>query len=90
MALLGIGIGTALIPLTGLGIRGVAAEDAGAASGLINVSQQIGASLGLSILVTRFAAAAHDAGDAALKLAHGVAAALRAPRCSSRSHSPSC
>ena len=76
MALLGLGIGTALIPLTGLGIRGVAPEDAGAASGLINVSQQIGASLGLSILVTRFAAAAHNGSDAELKLAHGVAAAL--------------
>jgi EmrB/QacA subfamily drug resistance transporter len=76
MALLGLGIGTALIPLTGLGIRGVAPEDAGAASGLINVSQQIGASLGLSILVTRFAAAAHDGSDAQLKLTHGVAAAL--------------
>jgi MFS family permease len=76
MALLGLGIGTALIPLTGLGIRGVAPEDAGAASGLINVSQQIGASLGLSILVTRFAAAAHNGSDAELRLAHGVAAAL--------------
>jgi EmrB/QacA subfamily drug resistance transporter len=76
MALLGLGIGTALIPLTALGIRGVAAEDAGAASGLINVSQQIGASLGLSILVTRFTAAAHNGSDAELKLAHGVAAAL--------------
>jgi len=76
MALLGLGIGSALIPLTGLGIRGVAPEDAGAASGLINVSQQIGASLGLSILVTRFSAAAHNGTGAELKLAHGVAAAL--------------
>src|ERR1700722_6687866 len=76
MAILGLGIGTAFIPLTALGIRGVAAEDAGAASGLINVSQQIGASLGLSILVTRFAAAARDRSDAELRLAHGVAAAL--------------
>jgi len=76
MALLGLGIGTALIPLTALGIRGVAPDDAGAASGLINVSQQIGASLGLSILVTRFTAAADGQSGAVLKLAHGVAAAL--------------
>ena len=76
MALLGIGIGAALIPLTTYGIRGVASEDAGAASGLINVSQQIGASLGLSILVTRFATAAHTQTGAQAKLAHGVVAAL--------------
>jgi EmrB/QacA subfamily drug resistance transporter len=76
MALLGIGMGTALAPLTALGIRGVAPEDAGAASGLVNVSQQVGASLGLSILVTRFAAASRIAGSARAELAHGVAAAL--------------
>ena len=76
MALLGVGIGAALIPLTTYGIRGVASEDAGAASGLINVSQQIGASLGLSILVTRFANAAHGQVGAEAGLAHGVAAAL--------------
>ena len=76
MALLGLGIGSALIPLTTYGIRGVASEDAGAASGLLNVSQQIGASLGLSILVTRFASAAHGQTGAAAGLAHGVSAAL--------------
>ncbi len=75
MALLGVGIGTALPPLTGLGIRDVAPEDAGAASGLVNVSQQLGASLGVSILVTRFASAAHGA-SAVDRLAHGSSAAL--------------
>jgi EmrB/QacA subfamily drug resistance transporter len=75
MAFLGVGIGLALAPLTASGIAGVEPEDAGAASGLVNVSQQLGASLGLSILVTLFAAAGHslDASDA---LAHGAAAAL--------------
>ena len=77
MALLGAGIGTALIPLTGRGIRGVAPEDAGAASGLINVAQQVGASLGLSILVTLFTSADRTAGGSARDaFAHGVAAAL--------------
>ncbi len=42
MALLGIGIGSALVPLTTAGIAGVDAEDAGAASGLVNVAQQLG------------------------------------------------
>ena len=75
MALLGIGIGLALAPLTASGIAGVEPEDAGAASGLVNVSQQLGASLGLSILVTLFAAAGRSLG-ASDALAHGVAAAL--------------
>ena len=75
MALLGIGIGLALAPLTAAGIAGVAPEDAGAASGLVNVSQQLGASLGLSILVTIFAAAGHTAA-ATDRLADGVSAAL--------------
>jgi EmrB/QacA subfamily drug resistance transporter len=78
MALLGAGIGTALTPLTGAGIRGVAPEDAGAASGLVNVSQQIGASLGLSILITLFASASHTSADTGPRLAfaNGVGTAL--------------
>jgi len=87
MLLLGIGIGTALTPLTTAGVAGVAPEDAGAASGLVNVAQQLGASLGLGILVTVFASASHPpvhrvpASTSALvarqELAHGVATALR-------------
>jgi hypothetical protein len=61
MALLGIGIGSALVPLTTAGIAGVRPDDAGAASGLVNVAQQLGGSLGLGILVTVFAAAASHA-----------------------------
>ena len=87
MLLLGTGIGTALTPLTSSGVAGVAAEDAGAASGLVNVAQQLGASLGLAILVTVFAAASHAparvapgttaAALARQELAHGVATSLR-------------
>jgi EmrB/QacA subfamily drug resistance transporter len=58
MAVLGLGAGLSLAPLTAVGIAGVALEDAGAASGLVNVAQQLGGSLGLGILVTVFAAAA--------------------------------
>ncbi len=61
MALLGVGIGSALVPLTTAGIAGVRPDDAGAASGLVNVAQQLGGSLGLGILVTVFAAASHAA-----------------------------
>jgi hypothetical protein len=55
--LIGAGQGATLSPLTAAGIAGVAGEDAGAASGLVNVAHQLGGSLGLGILVTVFAAA---------------------------------
>jgi EmrB/QacA subfamily drug resistance transporter len=56
LVLLGVGMGVAFTPLTSAGIAGVAAEDAGAASGLVNVAHQLGGSLGIGILVTVFAA----------------------------------
>jgi predicted MFS family arabinose efflux permease len=75
MVLLGAGIGAALTPLTSSGIAGVAAGDAGAASGLVNVAHQLGGSLGIGILVTVFAAAERSApaADARHELAHAVA-----------------
>ena len=86
MVIFGAGTGIAFGPLTSAGLAGVAPADAGAASGMLNVSQQLGGSLGLGILVTVFAAAsgtAHHAlsGAAAQlrareELAHAVSAAL--------------
>lgn len=87
MALLGVGIGSALVPLTTAGIAGVEEHDAGAASGLVNVAQQLGGSLGLGILITVFAAAsrstaAHPSAVTSIRavarwnLAHDVATAL--------------
>lgn len=87
MALLGIGIGSALVPLTTAGIAGVDAEDAGAASGLVNVAQQLGGSLGLGILITVFAAASRHGAEtrvggtsvrteAQATLAHAVSTSL--------------
>ncbi len=85
MTLLGIGIGSAMVPLTSSGIAGVHPDDAGAASGLVNVAQQLGGSLGLGILVTVFAAASHHPVGhpqptarlaAQWDLAHAVATAL--------------
>jgi EmrB/QacA subfamily drug resistance transporter len=74
LALLGVGIGIAFTPLTAAGIAGVAASDAGAASGLVNVAQQLGGSLGLGILITLFASASRSAAHD--RLTHGVATAL--------------
>jgi EmrB/QacA subfamily drug resistance transporter len=78
LAILGTGIGIAFAPLTTAGIAGVAQGDAGAASGLLNVSQQLGASLGLGILITVFAAARRATDDLGAKgeLAHAVGTAL--------------
>lgn len=61
LALIGAGIGAAFTPLTMAGIAGVAPADAGAASGLVNAAQQLGSSLGLSVLVSVFAAATRSA-----------------------------
>ena len=57
MILIGIGQGGVLAPLTASGVAGVAREDTGAASGLVNVAHQLGGSLGLGVLVVVFAAA---------------------------------
>jgi EmrB/QacA subfamily drug resistance transporter len=57
----GIGNGLAFVPLTTTSLDGVAPADAGAASGLVNVMQQVGGSLGLAVLVTVFGTASTDA-----------------------------
>jgi EmrB/QacA subfamily drug resistance transporter len=66
LILLGIGMGSALTPLTTAGMAGVADADAGAASGLINVAHQLGGTLGVGALITVFAAASSGAGAQAL------------------------
>jgi MFS family permease len=57
----GTGNGLAFVPLTTTAIDGVDPKDAGAASGLVNVMQQVGGALGLSVLVTIFGAASSHA-----------------------------
>jgi EmrB/QacA subfamily drug resistance transporter len=69
LVLFGIGNGLAFVPLTMIALAGVDPKDAGAASGLVNVMQQLGGALGLAILVTVFGtaskhAAAHPAAGA--------------------------
>ncbi len=54
LVLIGAGSGIAFVALTSASLAEVAPADAGAASGLVNVSQQIGAALGLAVLVTIF------------------------------------
>jgi EmrB/QacA subfamily drug resistance transporter len=78
MLLIGAGQGAALSPLTAAGIARVAPQDAGAASGLVNVAHQLGGSLGLGILVTVFAAAGSTGIAADAVLAQRISAALTA------------
>src|SRR5579863_8264798 len=56
IVLLGIGSGVSFVSLTSASLADVEPRDAGAASGLINVTQQLGAALGLAVLVTVFGA----------------------------------
>jgi hypothetical protein len=78
LILVGIGNGSAFVPLTGAALHGVEPRHAGAASGLVNVMQQIGAALGLAVLVTvfgtasRHAAASATPGDSPIERAHHV------------------
>lgn len=55
MLLIGFGQGWVLAPLTVAGVAGVEPQNAGAASGLVNVAHQLGASLGLAVLVVVYA-----------------------------------
>jgi len=60
MLLFGFGMGLNFVTLTLTAVSGVAPEDSGAASGLLNATQQVGGSLGLSILVTVFGTASRS------------------------------
>ncbi|MFD3657607.1 MFS transporter [Streptomyces sp. NPDC058620] len=60
MLLFGFGMGLNFVTLTLTAVSGVAQHEAGAASSLLNASQQVGGSLGLSILVTVFGTASRD------------------------------
>jgi EmrB/QacA subfamily drug resistance transporter len=56
----GAGMGFLFVPLTIVAVSGVQPSESGAASGLLNVMQQVGGSLGLSILVTVFGTASSN------------------------------
>ncbi|MFF8811182.1 MFS transporter [Streptomyces pactum] len=60
MLLFGFGMGLNFVTLTLTAVSGVEQQEAGAASGLLNAMQQVGGSLGLSILMTLFTSASED------------------------------
>ena len=61
LLLFGLGNGLSFVTLTSAALAGVAPEDAGAASGLVNVTQQLGGALGVAVLVTVFGSASKHA-----------------------------
>ncbi|MCV2395468.1 MFS transporter [Actinotalea sp. M2MS4P-6] len=72
LLLFGTGNGLAFVPLTNAALVDVEPAQAGAASGLVNVAQQVGGSLGLAILVTvgsSAAAGASQVGASAAEIA---------------------
>jgi EmrB/QacA subfamily drug resistance transporter len=76
MLLIGAGQGLAFAPLTSAGIAGVASEDAGAASGMVNTFHQLGMALGLGVLITVSAHAGRGLSSAPDVLTAHVDAAL--------------
>ena len=56
----GLGMGCLFVPLTLTAVSGVSRQESGAASSLLNAMQQVGGSLGLSILVTVFGTASRN------------------------------
>jgi predicted MFS family arabinose efflux permease len=73
LVLMGVGAGMSLVTLTSASLANVAAADAGAASGLVNVVQQVGAALGLAVLVTVSTAATTASGASGSDAGAGTA-----------------
>src|SRR3954452_12665629 len=80
LVILGIGLGMSFVPITIAATTGVAPEDSGLASGLLNTTQQVGGSLGLAVLstvsTTRFADALHGGAALPAALTHGFKGAF--------------
>lgn len=58
--LFGLGMGSIFVPLMLIAVSGVAPAETGAATGFLNATQQVGGSLGLSILVTVYGTASRN------------------------------
>ena len=55
--ILGLGLGFTFVPLSNLALLGVEERDSGAASAVLNATQQVGSSLGTALLNTIYATA---------------------------------
>jgi predicted MFS family arabinose efflux permease len=80
MIVIGSGLGMSFVPITIAATSGVASEDSGLASGLLNTTQQVGGSLGLAILssvsTSRTTGALQDGSALPVALTHGFKGAF--------------
>lgn len=76
MVLIGAGQGFCFGPMTASGVAGTRREDAGAASGVVNVAHQLGSSTGLGVM-SALAARAQGSATTADAIARGAAAAIQ-------------
>jgi MFS family permease len=76
LVLLALGMGQSFVPLTVTAISGVAPEEAGLASALLNTGQQVGGALGLAVLGTIAISAARRYIGAAAASSHHVTTAV--------------
>ena len=80
MIVIGIGFGMSFVPATIAATSGVAPEDSGLASGLLNTTQQVGGSLGLAVLsaisTSRTASALDDGSTLPAALTDGFTGAF--------------
>ena len=80
MIVMGVGLGMSFVPITIAATNGVAREDSGLASGLLNTTQQVGGSLGLAILsavsTSRITSALHGGSTLPAALTHGFTGAF--------------
>jgi EmrB/QacA subfamily drug resistance transporter len=60
MLILAVAMGNLFVPLTSTAVSRVADTDAGLASALLNVGQQVGGAIGLSVMATVFATSARN------------------------------
>jgi EmrB/QacA subfamily drug resistance transporter len=73
LMMFGFGNGISFVTLTAIALTDVAPQDAGAASGLVNVMQQLGGTLGVAVLVTIFGSASKTASAHPIPHADAVA-----------------
>ncbi|WP_243639760.1 MFS transporter [Streptacidiphilus pinicola] len=80
----GFGMGFIFVPVMLTAVSGVAPQETGSATGLLNTTQQVGGSLGLAILVTVFATAQRNEAKALFPhrdpnqvFVHGMTAAFQ-------------
>jgi EmrB/QacA subfamily drug resistance transporter len=64
LLVMGLALGLLFVPLTATAVSNIADTDAGLASALLNVGQQVGGAIGLSVLATVFATSSKNYADA--------------------------